>query len=85
MAARFTEHSGDPAWLKSQREAQARATNVKRVHRAMPYPTATTPPPPTVMSGPDTQQFRQAANAAGNVAFVLGWVAMRRALKGRKR
>lgn len=83
--ARFTEHSGDPAWLKSQREAQQRplqgAQQTHRQTRAMPYPTQT--PQVTVVQGADRKEFNHAASMAGNVAFVLGFLGVRRALKRR--
>lgn len=80
MAARFTENQGDPAWLKSQREAQNRVVPA-RVHRAMPYPTAT---PPVRQTQASATEFKSAASAAGNVAFVLGFMAVSHALRRRR-
>lgn len=72
MAARFTENSGDPAWLKSQRVAQARANTHTgpKVYRAMPYPTQT----PSVVT-PSTQQFVVGAKSNEGASFVLGALA----------
>lgn len=83
MAARFTEHQGDPAWLKSQRDAQSRArvAPTPRQQRAMPYPTQT---PTVTVQKADPHQFRSAAELAGNVGFVLGFLAVRHALRNRR-
>jgi hypothetical protein len=70
--ARFTEHQGDPAWLKSQREAQARTRNTARVHRAMPYPTQT---PVVTPTAPSNAQFHEGAKSNSGAAFVLGVIA----------
>lgn len=71
MAARFTEYQGDPAWLKSQREAQARLrpAPTQRQQHAFPYPNQA---PPVTVQTASNEQFHSAANLAGNVGFVLG-------------
>ena len=84
MAARFTEHQGDPAWLKSQREAQARARAVPtpRQQKAFPLPNQA---PTVIVQKASNEQFHDAANLAGNVGFVLGFLAAGAALRKRRR
>lgn len=80
--ARFTEHSGDPQWLRDQRAAQKRHAPAPR--KAMPYPSQTPQHQPHV-SQPDPAAFVQGAKNNSAALFVLGAVAGAVMSRGRRR
>lgn len=77
--ARFTEHGGDPQWLKDQRDAQKRAltTRTPRQQKAFPYPTAT-----SHVEKADRKEFVNGVgkNHGFEIGLILGLV-----LRGRRR
>jgi hypothetical protein len=82
MAARFTEHAGDPQWLKDQRASAKRAS--PRPSRAMPYPSATPQHQSNVVEA-SPQQFVQGTKSNPSAAFVLGAIAGVVIARGRRR
>lgn len=80
MAARFTEHAGDPQWLRSQREAQARHRPKTGPHVPLVLPK----PRFGTVSEPDPQQFVQGAKSNSGVAFVLGAIVGAVVTRGRR-
>lgn len=78
MAARFTEHPGDPAWLKSQREAQAR---VRPVPISKPIRLTA---PVLQQSKADLHEFVQGARNNSGAAFVFGVIAGAVIARGRR-
>lgn len=79
--ARFTESSGDPQWLRDQRDSQKRHAPAPR--RAMPYPSQTPQHQPHV-SAADPHAFVQGAKNNSAAIFVLGVVAGA-VVRGRRR
>ena len=80
MAARFTEHPGDPAWLRSQRDAQSRARPVP-----ISKPTKLTAPAPVIQqSQADLHEFVQGARNNSGAAFVFGMIAGAVIARGRR-
>ena len=69
--ARFTEHAGDPQWLKDQRASAMRASKPPKM-AAMPGMPKTQRSPN--ISEPSTTQFVQGAKSNSAAAFVLGVV-----------
>lgn len=81
--ARFTEHAGDPQWLRDQRDAARRATT-HPTRRPVVFP-GTPAVHQSHVSEPDPQQFVQGAKSNTGVAFVLGAVAGAVIARGRRR
>ena len=78
--ARFTEHAGDPQWLKDQRASAMRASKPPKM-AAMPGMPKTQRSPN--ISEPSTTQFVAGAKSNSSAAFVLG-VITGAVLRGRR-
>lgn len=69
--ATFTQHGGDPQWLRDQRDAARRATTPPKMAPARGMPTPRTA---SNVVEPSTTQFVQGAKSNSAAAFVLGFV-----------
>lgn len=80
--AKFTQHAGDPQWLRDQRDSARRATT-QPTRSPINFPG--TPPVQSHVSSADPHQFVQGAKSNSGVAFVLGAVAGAVMARGRRR
>lgn len=69
--AKFTQHAGDPQWLRDQRDSARRATTPPKMAAVPGMPQTQRSPN---ISEPSTTQFVQGAKSNGAAAFVLGVV-----------